>query len=152
MLNVIGEKWLWNVLPDCFQLPGKSALIVDRSIYVFSYCVQLACNVGWFFFINQHIWTSDCYVLLVCILYCWVWNKAIELKCGCICLMSFPYLSCLGAIICDINSTGTVSLMHAESVTLYWQVVQPLTRRPWTKMDIPCDNWLNDILALMKER
>ena len=21
---VIGEKWLWNVLPDCFQLPGKS--------------------------------------------------------------------------------------------------------------------------------
>ena len=48
----------------------------------FSHCVQLACNVGWYFFIiNQHIiWTSDCYVLLVCILYCWVWNKAIELN------------------------------------------------------------------------
>ena len=26
------------------------------------------------------IWNSDCYVLLVCISYCWVWNKAIELN------------------------------------------------------------------------
>ena len=37
----------------------------------FPHCVQLACNVDdIFFIINQYIWTSDCYVLLVCILYC----------------------------------------------------------------------------------
>ena len=47
----------------------------------FPHCVQLACNVDDFFFIiNQYIWTSDCYVLLVCIIYCWVWNNAIELN------------------------------------------------------------------------
>ena len=32
------------------------------------------------------------------------------IKCGCIDLMLFPYLSRLGAIICDINTIGYVSV------------------------------------------
>ena len=32
------------------------------------------------------------------------------LKCGCIGLMLFRYLSCLGAIICYINTIGIVSV------------------------------------------
>ena len=27
---VIGEKWLWNVLLDCFQLPGKSVFSAHK--------------------------------------------------------------------------------------------------------------------------
>ncbi len=56
-------------------------LIVDRSIYVFHIVYNLHVMLDdIFFIINQHIWTSDCNVLLVCILYCWVWNKAIKLN------------------------------------------------------------------------
>ena len=52
-------------------------------------------------------------------------------KCDCISLMLFHYLPlCLGAIICDINTIGVVLIyMHAESVTLWLQVVQLCTRR-----------------------
>ena len=32
------------------------------------------------------------------------------IKCGCIGLMLFRYLSCLGATICDINTIGFVSV------------------------------------------
>ena len=32
------------------------------------------------------------------------------IKCGCIGLMLFSYLSCLGAIICNINTIGFVSV------------------------------------------
>ena len=32
------------------------------------------------------------------------------IKCGCIGLMLFRYLSCLGAIICDVNTIGIVSV------------------------------------------
>ena len=49
------------------------------------------------------------------------------IKCGCIGLMLFRYISCLGAIICYMNN---IRYMHAESVSLWWQVVQLLTRRP----------------------
>ena len=57
-------------------------------------------------------------------------------KCGCIGLIIFRNLSCLGAI------TGTYyricfGIMNAESVTLWLQVVQPFTRHPWNKMDVP---------------
>ena len=49
-------------------------------------------------------------------------------KCGCIGLKLFRYLSCLGAIICDIDRICFG--VHAESVTLWLQAVQPFTRRP----------------------
>ena len=53
------------------------------------------------------------------------------IKCACTGLMLFRYQSCLGTIICDINTIESVSLyMHAKIVTLWWQVVQPLTRHP----------------------
>ena len=42
----------------------------------YSYCVQLHVMLDDNFII---IWTPYCYVLLVCIWYCWVWNKVIEL-------------------------------------------------------------------------
>ena len=47
------------------------------------------------------------------------------IKCGCIALMLFCYLSCLGAItlLWDL-----FRYMRAESVTFWWQVV--LNRRP----------------------
>ena len=46
-------------------------LIVDRSIYVFHIVYNLHVMLMIFFYIiNQYIWTSDCYLLLVCILYC----------------------------------------------------------------------------------
>ena len=44
-------------------------LIVDRSIYVFHIVYNLHVMLMISFFINKYIWTSDCYVLLVCILY-----------------------------------------------------------------------------------
>ena len=53
------------------------------------------------------------------------------IKCGFIGFMLFRCLSCLGAIICDINTLGFVSVpMHAETVMLWWNGVQTLTRRP----------------------
>ena len=36
-------------------------------------------------------------------------------KCGCIGLMVFRYLSCLGTIICDINTVGLVSRVNRPS-------------------------------------
>ena len=51
-------------------------------------------------------------------------------KCGCISLILFGYLSCLGTIICYINTIGFCFGMHAEYVKLWLQVVKPFTRRP----------------------
>ena len=54
------------------------------------------------------------------------------IKCGCIGLMLFRYLSCLVAMICDVNSIGFVSVFASRvcDALVWWQVVQPLTRRP----------------------
>ena len=56
------------------------------------------------------------------------------LKCGCIGLMLFRNLSCLGTIICYINTIGIVpAYMHATFVTLWLQVMQPLANVHETK-------------------
>ena len=54
--------------------------------------------------------------------------KGCAFKCGCIGLMLFCNLSCLGTIICYINTTGI-----ATFVTLWLQVVQPLVNIHETK-------------------
>ena len=58
------------------------------------------------------------------------------IKCGCIGLILFHYLSCLGAMVSDINAIGFVSL-SMQSLKLWLQVVQPFIRRPRNKMDAP---------------
>ena len=45
------------------------------------------------------------------------------LKCGYIGFMLFRNLSCLGTIVCYINTIGIVPVyMHATFVTLWWQL------------------------------
>ena len=52
-----------------FNNNNNIILIVDRSIYVFHIVYNLHVMLDDTLIINE-IWTSDCYVLLVCILYC----------------------------------------------------------------------------------
>ena len=59
--------------------------------------------------------------------------KGSGLKFICIGLMLFRKLSCLGTIICYINTIGIVPVIHATFVTLWLQVVQPLTNVHETK-------------------
>ena len=58
--------------------------------------------------------------------------KGCALKCGCIGLILFRNLSCLGTIICYINTIGIVPV-YAKFVTLWLQFVQPLTNVHETK-------------------
>ena len=55
------------------------------------------------------------------------------LKCGCIGLMLFRNLSCLGTIICYINTIGIVPAYACAFVMLWLQVVQPLANVHETK-------------------
>ena len=60
--------------------------------------------------------------------------KGCRLKCGCVGWMLFRNLSCLGTIICSINTIGIVLVyMHAPFVTPWLQVMQPLTNVHETK-------------------
>ena len=46
------------------------------------------------------------------------------------CFTLFRYLSCLGAIICDVNTIGIVSLYACRVCDALVEVVQLFTRRP----------------------
>ena len=59
------------------------------------------------------------------------------IKCGGIGFMLFRYLARLGAIVCDITTIGFVSVYACRVCDALVAVVQPFTRRPSTKMDVP---------------